>query len=178
MWDVFITGSGPYVFFWHFFLCMVAVSFCVQEEVLKEKSIVRCLLIHYYCLYMVTKEVEKVLVIEDDVFLIKAYEALLTNFGFHVEGTSNGMEAIEYLKKTRPDIILLDLVMPRMDGFDFLEEMQKKSEWKKIPIVVVSNLGQESDRDRSLKLGAVEYIVKSDFSLQQTVDLISKHLKK
>ena len=60
----------------------------------------------------------------------------------------------------------------------FWRRCKKKSEWKKIPIVVLSNLGQESDRDRSLKLGAVEYIVKSDFSLQQTVDLISKHLKK
>jgi len=59
-----------------------------------------------------------------------------------------------------------------------LEEMQKKSEWKKIPIVVLSNLGQESDRDRSLKLGAVEYIVKSDSSLQEIVGLINKHLKK
>jgi len=56
--------------------------------------------------------------------------------------------------------------------------MQKKSEWKKIPIVVLSNLGQESDRDRSLKLGAVEYIVKSDSSLQEIVGLINKHLKK
>ncbi|OIP80814.1 hypothetical protein AUK45_03010, partial [Candidatus Peregrinibacteria bacterium CG2_30_44_17] len=85
---------------------------------------------------------------------------------------------IKSLKKDLPDIVLLDLVMPRMDGFDVLEEMQKKSEWKKIPIVVLSNLGQESDRDRSLKLGAVEYIVKSDSSLQEIVGLINKHLKK
>jgi len=127
---------------------------------------------------MTVKAGKTVLVVEDDNFLIKAYEAHLAKAGFHVRTALDGVEAVESLKKVMPDIILLDLVMPRMDGFDVLEEMQKKSEWKKIPIVVVSNLGQESDRDRSLKLGAVEYIVKSDFSLQQTVDLISKHLKK
>jgi len=127
---------------------------------------------------MTAKAGKTVLVVEDDNFLIKAYEAHLAKAGFHVRTALDGVEAVESLKKVMPDIILLDLVMPRMDGFDVLEEMQKKSEWKKIPIVVVSNLGQESDRDRSLKLGAVEYIVKSDFSLQQTVDLISKHLKK
>ena len=127
---------------------------------------------------MTAKAGKTVLVVEDDNFLIKAYEAHLAKAGFHVRTALDGVEAVESLKKVMPDIILLDLVMPRMDGFDVLEEMQKKSEWKKIPIVVLSNLGQESDRDRSLKLGAVEYIVKSDFSLQQTVDLISKHLKK
>jgi len=127
---------------------------------------------------MTAKAGKTALVVEDDNFLIKAYEAHLAKAGFHVRTALDGVEAVESLKKVMPDIILLDLVMPRMDGFDVLEEMQKKSEWKKIPIVVVSNLGQESDRDRSLKLGAVEYIVKSDFSLQQTVDLISKHLKK
>jgi len=127
---------------------------------------------------MTVKAGKTVLVVEDDNFLIKAYEAHLAKAGFHVRTALDGVEAVESLKKVMPDIILLDLVMPRMDGFDVLEDMQKKSEWKKIPIVVVSNLGQESDRDRSLKLGAVEYIVKSDFSLQQTVDLISKHLKK
>ena len=127
---------------------------------------------------MTAKAGKTALVVEDDNFLIKAYEAHLAKAGFHVRTALDGVEAVESLKKVMPDIILLDLVMPRMDGFDVLEEMQKKSEWKKIPIVVLSNLGQESDRDRSLKLGAVEYIVKSDFSLQQTVDLISKHLKK
>jgi len=127
---------------------------------------------------MTVKAGKTVLVVEDDNFLIKAYEAHLAKAGFHVRTALDGVEAVESLKKVMPDIILLDLVMPRMDGFDVLEDMQKRSEWKKIPIVVLSNLGQESDRDRSLKLGAVEYIVKSDFSLQQTVDLISKHLKK
>ena len=127
---------------------------------------------------MTAKAGKTVLVVEDDNFLIKAYEAHLAKAGFHVRTALDGVEAVESLKKVMPDIILLDLVMPRMDGFDVLEEMQKKSEWKKIPIVVLSNLGQESDRDRSLKLGAVEYIVKSDFSLQEIVGLINKHLKK
>jgi len=127
---------------------------------------------------MTVKAGKTVLVVEDDNFLIKAYEAHLAKAGFHVRTALDGVEAVESLKKVMPGIILLDLVMPRMDGFDVLEEMQKKSEWKKIPIVVLSNLGQESDRDRSLKLGAVEYIVKSDSSLQEIVGLINKHLKK
>ena len=75
---------------------------------------------------MTAKAGKTALVVEDDNFLIKAYEAHLAKAGFHVRTALDGVEAVESLKKVMPDIILLDLVMPRMDGFDVLEEMQKK----------------------------------------------------
>ncbi len=118
------------------------------------------------------------LVVEDDRFLVKAFHAKLTSSGFEVVLAHDGVEAMEQLKKIKPDIMLLDLIMPRMDGFDVLTEMQKNAAYKKIPVVILTNLGQESDRKRGLDLGAIDYVVKADFSLQQVVDLINKHLPK
>lgn len=115
------------------------------------------------------------LVIEDDRFLVKAYEAKLKGEGFSVSVAHDGEEGIAKIEAEKPDIILLDLIMPRMDGFDVLEEMQKHKEWKKIPVLILTNLGQEDDRKRGLKLGAKDYIVKADYSLAQIVDLIKKH---
>ncbi len=133
------------------------------------------MLIRYYSLRMAKKEGKKVLVIEDDRFLVKAYEAKLKGEGFSVSVAHDGEEGIAKIEAEKPDIILLDLIMPRMDGFDVLEEMQKHKEWKKIPVLILTNLGQEDDRKRGLKLGAKDYIVKADYSLAQIVDLIKKH---
>lgn len=125
---------------------------------------------------MAKKEGKKVLVVEDDRFLVKAYEAKLKGEGFDVAVAHDGVEAMDYLAKQKPGIVLLDLIMPRMDGFDVLEAMKKQSDLKKIPVLILTNLGQEDDRKRGLEFGAVDYIVKADYSLAQIVDLIKKHI--
>jgi CheY-like chemotaxis protein len=116
----------------------------------------------------------KVLVVEDDVFLIKAYVAKLGNSGFELQTAKDGEEAISILQNYMPDVILLDLVMPRKDGFSTLEDIKKDDKLKNIPVIVTSNLAQKEDIDRVRALGANEVVTKSDMSMEDLVKLINK----
>lgn len=118
----------------------------------------------------------KVLVVEDDNFLANAYRVKLTKSGFEVKMTRDGSEAIDALSSFTPDIIILDLVMPRKDGFSVLEDLKANQNWKNIPIIVASNLSQKEDIDKGLKLGAQDYFIKSDLSLDELVAKINKLL--
>lgn len=120
---------------------------------------------------------KKILVVEDDKYLVNAYRVKLTASGFEVKLAMDGIEAIEILKTFQPDIILLDLVMPKKDGFSVLEEIKKNSKISKIPVIITSNLGQKEDIDRGLKLGAVDYIIKSDISISDILTKINSFIK-
>lgn len=117
---------------------------------------------------------KKILVCEDDKFLANAYKVKLKRAGFDVELASNGLEAINSLKSLVPDLILLDLVMPKLDGFAVLEQLNANGSWKNIPVIIASNLGQKEDIDRGLKLGAKDYIIKTDLSMNQLIEKITK----
>ncbi|HET8670359.1 MAG TPA: response regulator [Candidatus Saccharimonadales bacterium] len=119
----------------------------------------------------------KVLVVEDDRFLISAYRAKLTKSGYEVEMASDGEEALELLKTQTPDIILLDLVMPRKDGFATLAEIRQLEQLKLVPVIVASNLGQKEDVDKAMGLGATDFIIKSDLSMDDLVAKIENLLK-
>lgn len=118
-------------------------------------------------------EPKKILIAEDDEFLSKIMSASLREAGYNVDMTRDGEEA---LKKTIDDgycIVLLDLIMPNKDGFDVLRELKKRKIKK--PILVFSNLSQDSDRDLALSLGAKEYYVKSSISIDELVKAVKKH---
>ena len=119
----------------------------------------------------------KILVIEDDLFLVKAYEVKLTRAGFTVSIVTDGAAGFKALDSFKPDLVLLDLVMPGTDGFEFLRLVQEHPEYQRIPILVATNLGQESDMARVKDMGVVDYIVKSDMSLDQLIEKIKKVLK-
>lgn len=113
----------------------------------------------------------KILVAEDDKFLGSAYRVKLTKEGFEIKIATDGAATIELLKTFKPDLIILDLVMPVKDGFAALAEIKKNEATRNIPVIIASNLGQKEDIDKGLALGAVDYIVKSDLSME---DLIKK----
>lgn len=115
----------------------------------------------------------KVLVVEDDRFLTSAYRAKLVRSGFEVQIATDGVEALEILKTFVPEIIILDLVMPRKDGFTTLAEIRAQESLKTIPVIVASNLGQKEDLDRAMSLGATDYIIKSDLSMDALVAKIN-----
>ena len=117
----------------------------------------------------------KILVIEDDQFLGNAYKLKLSKAGFEVHVSKDGKEGLEALNAFNPDLILLDLIMPNMDGFEFLEEMQHSTHLE-IPVIVASNLGQQEDLESATRLGAVDFIIKSDVSLEEVIEKINKHL--
>jgi two-component system phosphate regulon response regulator PhoB/two-component system alkaline phosphatase synthesis response regulator PhoP len=120
----------------------------------------------------------KVLVVEDDRFLTSAYRAKLSKSGYEVQMAGDGEEALTVLQQFHPDIILLDLVMPRKDGFATLEEIRQQSELKDIPVIVASNLGQKEDIDKARGLGATDFIIKSDLSMDDLVSKIERILSK
>lgn len=116
----------------------------------------------------------KVLVVEDDKFLIKAYAAKLKKEGFDTILASNGEDGLRIAAEEKPDIILLDLVMPKKDGFDVLYDLKQNKKLKNIPVVVLSNLGQPEDIEKAKKMGAKDYLVKSNISMKDIVDKIKE----
>jgi CheY-like chemotaxis protein len=117
----------------------------------------------------------KVLVAEDDKFLMKVYEAKLAKEGYTLIGARDGAEAIELIKAEKPSVILLDLVMPKKNGFEVLAEVKADDSVKDIPVIILSNLGQEADVKKGISGGAVDYIIKADMSIDEVVDKIRKH---
>jgi DNA-binding response OmpR family regulator len=118
-----------------------------------------------------------IMVVEDDKFLLKAYEVKLKSQGFKVIIARDGEEAIEHLKSgTKPDMMLLDLIMPRKRGLEVLTEVNENPEWKKIPVIILTNLGQDNDVKKGLDAGAKDYIVKSNISIEDVIKKINANI--
>ena len=113
---------------------------------------------------------KKILVAEDDKFLVKVYESKLVKAGFEAKIAQDGEEVLEILKTFTPEIILLDLMMPKKDGFQVLTELKADPKLKSIPVIVTSNLSQPEDKEKALEMGAKDYIVKSDTPIQEIID--------
>jgi len=124
------------------------------------------------------KEKQKILMIEDDRFLRKIYRDKLTKAGFEFIEATNGIEGTNKVISERPDLVLLDLILPRKNGFDVLIDMKSNKNTKDIPVIILSNLGQESDVKRGLALGAQDYLVKTEISLSEVVDRVKEWLVK
>ena len=114
---------------------------------------------------------KRIMVIEDDRFLSSLIKARLEKDGFGVIQAFDGEEAIQTLKQERPDLILLDLIMPKVTGFEVLQTISITPGFEHIPVVILSNLAQESDLEKARQLGAKEYFVKVKISID---DLISR----
>lgn len=122
---------------------------------------------------------KKILIIEDDQFLKRIYDIKLKKEGFEVKLASDGDEGIEKLKEGwKPELILLDLIMPKKNGFEVLEEIKMDNGLADIPVVILSNLGQEADIKRGIELGAVDFLVKTEFSIDAVVNKVKEYLAK
>ena len=117
------------------------------------------------------------LVAEDDQFYANLYRTKLEKEGFGVVVASNGAETLELLKKNNPDLIILDLVMPEMDGFEVLRKLKEEKDLKDVPVIILSNLGQEEDIERAKELGVFKYIIKSNVSIHQMVESVEEALR-
>lgn len=118
----------------------------------------------------ITKNKKKILLVEDDKYIVRAYKDGLERAGFEVLTASDGNEALEKIKKDLPDLILLDLIMPVKNGFEVLEELKVDDGMKKIPVVILSNLGQDTDVEKGKALGAVDYLIKTDYSMKEVIE--------
>lgn len=120
----------------------------------------------------------KVLVIEDDKFLANAYRIKFEKIGYDAKIAGDGALAFDVLNEWRPDVIILDLVMPKMDGYDFLEKFRTLDKFSDIPVLISSNLGQPEDMEKARKLGVNNYVIKGNLSLADLVNKLEELIPK
>jgi two-component system alkaline phosphatase synthesis response regulator PhoP len=116
---------------------------------------------------------KKVLIVDDELHVVKIIQFKLKKEGFDVFYALNGEDAVTIAKKEIPDLILLDVMLPVMDGYKVFETLKEDEKTKLIPVVMISAKNQENDKVRAEKLGVVEYIFKP-FSLQTVIDIVKR----
>lgn len=121
---------------------------------------------------------KKLLLVEDDSFILDIYDMKLSEAGYDVTLANNGREAVRQLEENQfiPDLILLDIVMPYMDGFDVLKVLKENDLWKEIPVIMLTNLSQKDDIERAVKMGANDYLIKSHFTPSEVLTKIQKYI--
>lgn len=118
-----------------------------------------------------------ILLVEDDAFVSDIYETKLGQVGFSVVLAENGVEAVKKMEEKIPDLVLLDIVMPYMDGMEVLRKLKEKEEWKKIPVILLTNLSEKEKVEEGLNLGANDYLIKSHFTPAEVVEKVNALLK-
>jgi len=126
---------------------------------------------------LVKKMAKKILIVEDDSFLRGLMSQKLTSNGFEILQATDGEEAIKKASTQGLDLILLDLVLPNIDGFEVLSQLKENSATSKIPVIILSNLGQKEDIDKGFKLGAADYLIKAHFTPNEIIEKIKTILK-
>ncbi|MDO8626595.1 MAG: response regulator [Candidatus Magasanikbacteria bacterium] len=118
-----------------------------------------------------------ILLVEDDIFLAGIYQKKFEMEAYKIVVADNGEKALVEAKKKKFDIILLDILLPKLDGFAVLEKLKADPETKPIPVILLTNLGQKDDVDKGLQAGAVDYLIKAHFKPSEVVDKVRAVLK-
>lgn len=120
---------------------------------------------------------KKILIAEDEPELASIFSMMMDHAGFKVDIARNGAETIEKIKRMNPDLVLLDLLMPEVDGYYVLKLIKKDDKYKNIPIYAWSNLTQKNEIDQAMRLGADGYLVKSDYTPSKLLEKVKELLK-
>ncbi len=120
---------------------------------------------------------KKILIIEDDKFLRELITQKLVKEGYEISGAVDGEEGIKMIAEEKPDLVLLDLILPGIDGFEVLAKAKADPALSSIPVIILSNLGQKEDLEKGLKLGAVDYLIKAHFTPGEIIEKIRGVLK-
>ena len=122
-------------------------------------------------------ENKKILIVEDDDFLLQMYVTKLELEGFQVISAIDGIKGLKLAKKDKPDLVLLDLQLPSMSGFEVLENLKQDDEIKQIPVLILTNFSQKEDIERCLNLGASDYLIKAHFVPSEVISKIKNILQ-
>jgi DNA-binding response OmpR family regulator len=125
---------------------------------------------------MVEENNKTVLVVEDDTILSRAIYLQLKSAGFTITTAEDGVTGLEVMQKVKPDLVILDLLLPKIDGFEVLRIMRSNSELKDIPVLVFSNLSSDEDKEKAKSLGAQSYRVKADVKMEDLTKQVKKML--
>jgi len=123
-------------------------------------------------------EKKKILIVEDDVFVRDIYDMKFQQEGFDVVLAVDGLEALQLLEELIPDIILLDMMMPQMDGMEVLKKIKEHEIWKHIPVIMLTNISDKEKVDEAMCQGSVDYLIKSHFTPSEVVSKVDSVLKK
>jgi len=119
---------------------------------------------------------KKILLIEDEEIMIDLLQRKIAQEGYEIRVARNGEEGLAAMKEKKPDLVLLDIIMPKMEGFEVMEHMQADKDLKKIPVIVISNSGQPVEIDRAQKMGARDWLIKTEFDPQEVIEKIKKQI--
>ena len=117
---------------------------------------------------------KKILIVEDETALLYALQSQLSVAGYKVMIADDGKKALKVVNQSKPDIIVLDIILPEMDGWTFLKEIKQNPQTKDIPVIIISNLSDEASHSRGIKLGAKDYLAKINYSIDELVERIKK----
>lgn len=117
---------------------------------------------------------KKIVLADDEQFIAIAYKDGLERAGYDITVAHDGAEALEAVKNVKPDLVLLDLIMPKLNGFEVLKAIKADDTLKDIPVIILSNLSQPTDETEARQTGALDFIVKADISLKDLTDRIAK----
>jgi len=120
---------------------------------------------------------KKILVVEDDKFLRELISQKLLKEGYDIVEAVDGEKGIENARKERPDLVLLDLILPGIDGFEVLAKLKADPKLSNIPVIILSNLGQKTDIEKGIEMGAVDYLIKAHFTPGEIVEKIAAVLR-
>lgn len=120
---------------------------------------------------------QKILIVEDDKFLRELIAQKLKKEGYGIAEAVDGEKGIEAVKKEKPALVLLDLILPGIDGFEVLSRMKVDPVLAEIPVIILSNLGQKDDIERGLKMGADDYLIKAHFTPAEIIEKVKSVLK-
>ena len=118
-----------------------------------------------------------VLIVEDDIFLADIYQKKFVMEGYKVTTANNGEKGLEEARKKKPDIVLLDVLLPKLDGFAVLERLKADASTKDIPVILLTNLGQKDDVDKGLTIGAADYLIKAHFKPSEVLEKVKSVLQ-
>lgn len=120
---------------------------------------------------------ESILLVEDDPFLVEIYTTKLKKAGFKVKVAESGGAALSSLKSEKPDLLILDIVLPEIEGWEILRSIKEEPKLRNLKVVILSNLGQKEEVEKGLKLGAAKYLIKAHYTPSEVVEEIKKLIK-
>jgi CheY-like chemotaxis protein len=120
--------------------------------------------------------VAKIIIGEDDPWMSRMYQKIFTFEGYEIEMAGDGQEGLDKIRAGKPTLVLLDVMMPKMNGMEVLEKLKADPETKAIPVIMLTNLAGQADAETALTKGAVKYIIKSEYEPQQVADIVKEIL--
>lgn len=118
----------------------------------------------------------KLLIVEDDPLMSRLYQKIFTFENYEVDVAFNGEEALEKIRTNRPTLVLLDIMMPKMNGLQVLDKLKSDPDTKSIPVIILTNLAGQQDAETGISKGAVKYIIKSEFEPKQVANMVKEVL--